>query len=640
MDKSPKTSQDGTITMNMSEMTAKYQLAMQQGVKYGSDIFRALRLAEGGFLTPAKEFLIIGIKALEGVLANKIKLYTEAEIACLESVGDYLSQLLSDVEKRDSPLIGYGFPGAIGSLHRSQINADSSRILQRSENPSGTNRLMSFDDPLDNAMDPLEKFATPTTDVMSPPNGNSSKQGPNMQTRERVGVERDGHARNDQVQESNKKNKSHRDDKSSRNASKESDREKHKISQKGRKKLVYSDSESYDSDSSDEERDHEEEHQNSRSNRKEKNSKSARDTGRQSKHSSHRKKIRDSSYDKHDKRRKSRVYSSESNDSEYYSDDSEDSRYTSDERQKDHGRKSNRSDKKESRKDRKKREQSEESDHSIRNDRRKRREKPRKRSEERDRYERKSRCTLPQALALIQPFEGDAEDLNRFSVDARYIRDQHKSEPKSNILGAIGSKLEGRASQAFLNQINQYESVGRFLDNLKAQFGTTGGPDSVKAEMRVIRQERNEKAAARVSVCQLRESMEKCEAEVTRSVGLHTAMTPMLRDQIVRTPTISRAIIEVEVRIEATTGRQSAITDHMRIGVVGITIAATTVGVVIAGMTMEICIVRINMEIGIAFDLAITMSISPATRGETRSPEINIEAIDRIMPREQMEQET
>ncbi|KAJ8671472.1 hypothetical protein QAD02_005027 [Eretmocerus hayati] len=496
MDKTPKRSQDGTITMDMSEMTAKYQLAMQQGVKYGSDVFRALKLAEGGFLTPEKEFLIIGIKALKEVLASKSELCTEADIACLESVGDRLSQLLSEVEKRDSPLIGYGFPGAIGSLHQSQINADSSRILQRSENPSGTNRLISFEDSVDNAMDPLEKFATPTTDVMSPPHGNSSKQGSDMQTVERVGVERGGYARNYQVPESNKRNKSHRDDKSSRNASKESHREKHKISQKGRKKLVYSDSESYDIDSSDEERDYEEEHQNSRSNRKEKNSKSARDTGRHSKHSLHYKKIRDSSYDKHDKRRKLRVYSSESNDSEYYSDDSEDSRYTSDERQKDHGRKSNRLDKKESRKDKKKREQSEESDHSIRNDRRKRREKPRKRSEERDRYERKSRCTLPQTLALIQPFEGDAEDLNRFSVDARYIRDQHKSEPKSNILRAIGSKLKGRASQAFLSQINQYESVGRFLDDLKAQFGTTGGLASVKAEMRVIRQERNEKAAA------------------------------------------------------------------------------------------------------------------------------------------------
>ncbi|KAJ8685526.1 hypothetical protein QAD02_021319 [Eretmocerus hayati] len=496
MDKTPKRSQDGTITMDMSEMTAKYQLAMQQGVKYGSDVFRALKLAEGGFLTPEKEFLIIGIETSKEVLANKSELCTEADIACLESVGDRLSQLLRKVEERDSPLIGYGFPGAIESLHQSQINADSSRILQRSENPSGTDRLISFDDSVENAMDPLEKFATPTTDVMSPPNGNSSKQRSDMQKGERVGVERGGYARNDQVPESNKRNKSHRGDKSSRNASKESHREKHKISQKGRKKLVYSDSESYDIDSSDEERDYEEEHQNSRSNRKEKNSKSARDTGRHSKHSSHYKKIRDSSYDKHDKRSKLRVYSLENNDSEYYSDGSEDSRYTSDERQKDHGRKSNRLDKKESRKDTKKREQSEESDHSIRNDRRKRREKPRKTSEERDRYERKSRCTLPQTLALIQPFEGDAEDLNRFSVDARYIRDQHKSEPKSNILRAIGSKLKGRASQAFLSQINQYESVGRFLDDFKAQFGTTGGPDSVKAEMRVIRQERNEKAAA------------------------------------------------------------------------------------------------------------------------------------------------
>ncbi|KAJ8684682.1 hypothetical protein QAD02_020475 [Eretmocerus hayati] len=246
MDKTPKRSQDGTITMDMSEMTAKYQLAMQQGVKYGSDVFRALKLAEGGFLTPEKEFLIIGIKALKEVHADKSELCTEADIACLESVGDRLSQLLSKVEKRDSPLIGYGFPGAIESLHQSQINADSSRILQRSENPSGTNRLISFDSSVDNAMDPLEKFATPTTDVMSPPNGNSSKQGSDMQTGERVGVERGGYARNDQVPESNKRNKSHRDDKSSRNASKESHRENHKISQKGRKKLVYSDSESYD----------------------------------------------------------------------------------------------------------------------------------------------------------------------------------------------------------------------------------------------------------------------------------------------------------------------------------------------------------------------------------------------------------
>ncbi|KAJ8677828.1 hypothetical protein QAD02_013615 [Eretmocerus hayati] len=144
---------------------------MQQGVKYGSDVFRALKLAEGGFLTPEKEFLIIGMKALKEVLANKSELCTEADIACLESVGDRLSQLLSKVEERDPPLIGYGFPGAIESLHQSQINADSSRILQRSENPSGTNRLMSFDDSVDNAMDPLEKFTTLTTDVMSPPQG-------------------------------------------------------------------------------------------------------------------------------------------------------------------------------------------------------------------------------------------------------------------------------------------------------------------------------------------------------------------------------------------------------------------------------------------------------------------------------------
>ncbi|KAJ8677512.1 hypothetical protein QAD02_013299 [Eretmocerus hayati] len=151
------------------------------------------------------------------------------------------------------------------------------------------------------------------------------------------------------------------------------------------------------------------------------------------------KKIRDSSYDKHDGKRKSRVYSSESSDSEYYSDDSEDSRYTSDKRQRDHARNSNRSDRKKSRKDREERKQSEESDHCIRNDKRKRREEPRRRSGERDRYEQKSRCTLPQTLALIQPFEGDAGDLNRFSVDARYIRDQHRSEPKSNILRAIGT---------------------------------------------------------------------------------------------------------------------------------------------------------------------------------------------------------